>query len=210
MTGAALSTNEMLAVLGSRALKDGQTVFTGVGAPMLATALAQRRHAPRLTMVVEGGIVGPQWRPGSLPISTNEIRAAYRAQMLPAITDIFLMASAASSTWASSAAPRSTGSATSIPARSAATRGQRSGCRAAAAPTTSSPVQRGHHPHRARAAPLRRPGRLHHEPGIPAGRRFAPAERARVRGVSRLVTTLGIFDFEPGAGACGSSRSWPA
>ena len=92
MTAAALSTNEMLAVLGSRALKDGQTVFTGVGAPMLATALAQRRHAPRLTMVVEGGIVGPQWRPGWLPISTNEIRAAYRAQMLPAITDIFLMA----------------------------------------------------------------------------------------------------------------------
>ena len=92
MTSPALSTNEMLAVLGSRALKDGQTVFTGVGAPMLATALAQRRHAPRLTMVVEGGIVGPQWRPGWLPISTNEIRAAYRAQMLPAITDIFLMA----------------------------------------------------------------------------------------------------------------------
>ena len=82
MTGPALSTNEMLAVLGSRALKDGQTVFTGVGAPMLATALAQRRHAPRLTMVVEGGIVGPQWRPGWLPISTNEIRAAYRAQEL--------------------------------------------------------------------------------------------------------------------------------
>ena len=57
MMAAPLSTNEMLAVLGSRALKDGQTVFTGVGAPMLATALAQRRHAPRLTMVVEGGIV---------------------------------------------------------------------------------------------------------------------------------------------------------
>jgi glutaconate CoA-transferase subunit B len=88
----ALSVNETLAVLGSRALRDGQTVFTGVGAPMLATALAQRRHAPRLTMVVEGGIVGPQWRPGWLPISTNEMRAAYHAQMLPAITDIFLMA----------------------------------------------------------------------------------------------------------------------
>jgi glutaconate CoA-transferase subunit B len=87
-----LSVNEMLAVYGARALRDGQTVFTGVGAPMLATALAQRQHAPRLTMVVEGGIVGPQWRPGWLPISTNEIRAAYHAQMLPAITDIFLMA----------------------------------------------------------------------------------------------------------------------
>ena len=55
-------------------------------------SLAQRTHAPRLTMVVEGGIVGPQWRPGWLPISTNEMRAAYRAQMLPAITDAFLLA----------------------------------------------------------------------------------------------------------------------
>ena len=59
---------------------------------MLAAVLAQRRHAPQLTIVVEGGIVGPQWRPGWLPISTNEMRAAYRAQMLPAITDVFLMA----------------------------------------------------------------------------------------------------------------------
>ncbi|PWU22786.1 MAG: CoA-transferase [Candidatus Rokuibacteriota bacterium] len=78
--------------MGARELRDCQTVFTGVGAPMLATALAQRLHAPRLTMVVEGGIVGPQWKPGWLPISTNEMRAAYQAQMLPAITDIFLLA----------------------------------------------------------------------------------------------------------------------
>ena len=92
MTAAALTANEILAVMGARQLRDGQTVFTGVGAPMLATALAQRRHAPRLTMVVEGGIVGPEWRPGWLPISTNEMRAAYHAQMLPAITDVFLMA----------------------------------------------------------------------------------------------------------------------
>src|SRR5262249_59848080 len=40
----------------------------------------------------EGGIVGPRWKPGALPISTNEMRAAYRAQMLPAITEAFLLA----------------------------------------------------------------------------------------------------------------------
>jgi glutaconate CoA-transferase subunit B len=83
---------EVLAVLGARQLRDGQTVFTGVGAPMLASVLAQRLHAPSLTMVVEGGIVGPSWRPGWLPVSTNEMRAAYRAQMLPGITDAFLLA----------------------------------------------------------------------------------------------------------------------
>jgi glutaconate CoA-transferase, subunit B len=43
-------------------------------------------------MVIEGGIVGPKWKPGALPISTNEMRAAYRAQMLPGITDAFLLA----------------------------------------------------------------------------------------------------------------------
>jgi glutaconate CoA-transferase subunit B len=88
----AVTGNELLAVMGARQLKDDQTVFTGVGAPMMASVLAQRRHAPRLTMVIEGGIVGPRWRPGWLPISTNEMRTAYRAQMLPGITDAFLLA----------------------------------------------------------------------------------------------------------------------
>jgi glutaconate CoA-transferase subunit B len=87
-----VTANELLAVMGARALEDDTTVFAGVGAPMMAAALAQRTHAPRLTMVVEGGIVGPTWKPGELPISTNEMRAAYRAQMLPGITDAFLLA----------------------------------------------------------------------------------------------------------------------
>ena len=84
--------NELLAVNGARELRDNTTVFAGLGAPMMASGLAQRMHAPRLTIVIEGGIVGPKWKPGSLPISTNEMRAAYRAQMLPGITDAFLLA----------------------------------------------------------------------------------------------------------------------
>jgi glutaconate CoA-transferase, subunit B len=83
---------ELLAVMGSRQLRDDTTVFAGVGVPLLAAALAQQRHAPKLTMVIEGGIIGPQIRPGRLPVSTNEMRAAHRAQMLPGITDTFLFA----------------------------------------------------------------------------------------------------------------------
>jgi glutaconate CoA-transferase subunit B len=83
---------ELLAVMASRELKDDTTVFAGVGAPLLAAALARRRHAPRLTMVIEGGIIGPEIAPGKLPISTNEMRAAFRATMLPAITEAFLFA----------------------------------------------------------------------------------------------------------------------
>jgi glutaconate CoA-transferase subunit B len=87
-----VSANELLAVMGARALRDNTTVFVGVGAPLMAASLAQRMHAPRLTMVVEGGIVGPAFKAGELPISTNEMRTAYRAQMLSGITDTFLLA----------------------------------------------------------------------------------------------------------------------
>jgi glutaconate CoA-transferase subunit B len=87
-----VTANELLAVMGSRALRDGATVFAGVGAPLMAAALAQRTHAPSLTMMMEGGIIGPAFKPGELPISTNEMRTAYRAQALPGITDAFLLA----------------------------------------------------------------------------------------------------------------------
>ena len=87
-----MTPSELLAIIASRQLRDDTTVFAGVGVPLLAAALAQQRHAPRLTMVIEGGIIGPQIRPGRLPISTNEMRAAHRATMLPGITDTFLFA----------------------------------------------------------------------------------------------------------------------
>src|SRR2546425_6506149 len=83
---------ELLAVIAARQLRDDTTVFAGVGVPLLAAALAKRRHAPRLTMVIEGGIIGPEIAPGRLPVSTNEMRAAHRATMLPGITDTFLFA----------------------------------------------------------------------------------------------------------------------
>jgi glutaconate CoA-transferase subunit B len=88
----AATQSELLAVMGSRQLRDDTTVFAGVGVPLLAAALAQQRHAPKLTMVIEGGIIGPRIKPGRLPISTNEMRAGYLAQMLPGITDTFLFA----------------------------------------------------------------------------------------------------------------------
>jgi glutaconate CoA-transferase subunit B len=92
VTAGGPSPAELLAVMGSRQLRDDTSVFAGVGIPLLAAVLAQHRHAPRLTMVIEGGIIGPRIEPGRLPISTNEMRAARRAAMLPAITDTFLLA----------------------------------------------------------------------------------------------------------------------
>ena len=78
---------ELMTVMAARQLVGVGSVFAGVGSPLLAAALAQKTHSPDLTIVVEGGSVGPELVPGRLPISTNEMRVAHRARMLPGITD---------------------------------------------------------------------------------------------------------------------------
>ena len=87
-----VTAEELMAVTASRLLADHKVVFAGVGMPLLASAVARHTRAPHLTIVLEGGIIGTTLLPGKLPISTNEMRAAYGAQMLTDITDIFLYA----------------------------------------------------------------------------------------------------------------------
>ena len=51
--------SELLAVMSSRLLEDGQIVFAGVGIPLLSATLAQGTHCPGLTILFEGGVIGP-------------------------------------------------------------------------------------------------------------------------------------------------------
>jgi glutaconate CoA-transferase subunit B len=88
---ASCTASELLAVMAGRLLKDGQIVFAGVGVPLLAATLAQRLHAPQLTILFEGGTIGPFIVPGELPPSTNEQRCTRRANMLLPITDVLLL-----------------------------------------------------------------------------------------------------------------------
>jgi glutaconate CoA-transferase, subunit B len=81
---------ELMTIAGSRLLRDRRVVFAGVGAPLEAAVLAKRLHAPSLTIVLEGGSIGPRMVPGRLPVSTNEMRAAHDAFMLTSINDLFL------------------------------------------------------------------------------------------------------------------------
>ena len=83
--------SELLAVMSARLLKEGQIVFAGVGIPLLAATLAQRLHAPGLTILFEGGVIGPFIVPGELPPSTNEQRCTRRANMVLPITDVLLL-----------------------------------------------------------------------------------------------------------------------
>ena len=83
--------SELLAVMSSRLLTDGQIVFAGIGIPLLAASLAQQRQAPQLTILFEGGAVGPAYRPGELPLTTNDQRCIRRASAALAITDVLLL-----------------------------------------------------------------------------------------------------------------------
>ncbi len=82
---------ELLTVMSARILEDGQIVFAGVGIPLLAATLAQRLHAPTLTILFEGGTIGPHIVAGELPSSTNEQRCTRRANMLVNITEVLLL-----------------------------------------------------------------------------------------------------------------------
>lgn len=91
MTKPDYNTAEMVCVMSARFLEDGKIVFGGAGMPLIACILAQKMHAPRLTILFEGGVIGPHVEVGRMPPSTNEQRAARRANMLLPITDILLL-----------------------------------------------------------------------------------------------------------------------
>jgi len=57
----------------------------------LAATLAQRLHAPGLTILFEGGTIGAFIEPGKLPPSTNEQRCTRRANMVLGSTDVLLL-----------------------------------------------------------------------------------------------------------------------
>lgn len=83
--------SELLSVNAARLMTDGQTVFAGIGVPLLAATLAQHHFAPHLTILFEGGVIGPRIVPGQLPPSTNEQRCTRRANMVLPITDVLLL-----------------------------------------------------------------------------------------------------------------------
>jgi glutaconate CoA-transferase subunit B len=83
--------SELICVMSARALKNRDVVFGGAGLPLVSAILAQNTHAPRLTILFEGGVIGPRVIPGRLPPSTNEARCAWGASKLLSITDVLLL-----------------------------------------------------------------------------------------------------------------------
>jgi len=81
------SASELLIINAARLLKDGDTVFVGVGSPNLACNLAMRTHAPSLLMIYEAGVVGS--RPSRLPLSIGDPTLVSGAAAVTSMYEIF-------------------------------------------------------------------------------------------------------------------------
>lgn len=67
---------ELMLSAASRLLEDGSLVIVGTGAPCAAAMLAQKTHAPNMTILFESGGVGPLLP--ALPISVGDSRTFHR------------------------------------------------------------------------------------------------------------------------------------
>ena len=81
------SPTELMTVNAARLLRDGDVVFVGVGLPNLACNLAQRTHAPHLTMIYEAGVIGAQ--PARLPLSIGDPTLVSGAASICSMYEIF-------------------------------------------------------------------------------------------------------------------------
>jgi len=81
------SSPELLTINAARMLRDGDTVFVGVGLPNLACNLARRTHAPNLVMIYEAGVIGAQ--PARLPLSIGDPTLVSGALSVCSMYDIF-------------------------------------------------------------------------------------------------------------------------
>jgi len=81
--------SELMTVNAARLLRDGDTVFVGVGLPNLACNLARRTHAPNLLMIYEAGVVGA--RPSRLPLSIGDPTLVSGSTLVCNMYDIFTL-----------------------------------------------------------------------------------------------------------------------
>ena len=77
---------ELMVIEASKYINDGEIVFAGVGLPVVASTLAQKRHAPNITIVVESGVVDPQLK--LAPLSIADVRVTRKASMLGSLRGV--------------------------------------------------------------------------------------------------------------------------
>ena len=78
---------ELMAAAAAQELRDGETVFVGIGLPNLACNLARATHAPNLVLIYESGAVGAV--PERLPVSIGDPALVTGSLMVCSMSDVF-------------------------------------------------------------------------------------------------------------------------
>jgi glutaconate CoA-transferase subunit B len=86
-TDTGITSDELMTVAASRALRDGAVCFVGIGLPSTGANLARRTHAPNLVLVYESGTIGA--KPSTLPLSIGDGELAETADSVVSVPEIF-------------------------------------------------------------------------------------------------------------------------
>lgn len=77
---------ELMVIEASKYINDGEIIFVGVGLPVMASTLAQKTHAPNITLVAESGVIDPQFR--LVPLSIADARITRKAARLGSLREV--------------------------------------------------------------------------------------------------------------------------
>lgn len=82
------SESELMVCCAARGIKNGETVFVGIGLPNMAVNLAKRVYAPGIKMIYEAGVFGAN--PRRLPLSIGDPCLVTGSTSVCSILDIFM------------------------------------------------------------------------------------------------------------------------
>jgi glutaconate CoA-transferase subunit B len=87
MSDAAYTSDEMMTVAAARMIRNGVTLFVGIGLPSAAANLARLTHAPDTVLIYESGTIGA--KPTVLPLSIGDGELSETADAVVSIPEIF-------------------------------------------------------------------------------------------------------------------------
>src|SRR5215470_15787203 len=80
---------EIMAAAAAKEIRDSDVVLVGIGLPWIACRLAKRTHAPRLTFLLEIGVMDA--KPKDTPVGVADPRNFYRATSWTSFRDVMGM-----------------------------------------------------------------------------------------------------------------------
>ena len=87
MSENAFTAEEMMTIAAARALSDEAVCFVGIGLPSTAANLARLTHAPNLVLIYESGTIGA--KPDILPLSIGDGELAETASTVVSTPEVF-------------------------------------------------------------------------------------------------------------------------